>query len=156
MNIEGISWQNYEYNHQPKTADWYWSVGIVTVGAIAAAIFFNQTIFAILLAIAALTLMLHANKAPRMIEFHLTSRGLIVDKQLYLMSTIESFWIDEYENGVARLIIKSTKKMAPYIIAPLVPEVTPDEVRYFFFQHAVDEVEHHEPVAHQIMEYLGF
>jgi hypothetical protein len=43
-----------------------------------------------------------------------------------------------------------------YIIVPLVPDVPADEVRHFFFQHSVPEVENHEPVSHQIMEYLGF
>jgi len=156
MNIEGISWRAYEFAHRPKSSDWYWAVGIVTVGAVVACIFFNNIILAILIIVASLALLLHANKAPRLIEYHLTSRGLIIDKQLYPIVTIDSFWIDEYKNGVAKLIIKSSKKMMPYIIVPLVPEVTPDEVRYFFFQHVVDEVEHHEPASQQIMEYLGF
>ncbi len=156
MNIEGISWQTYEFAHQPKTSDWYWAVGIVTVAAVVATIFFSNIILAVLIIVASMSLLLHANKPPRLIEYHLTSRGLIVDKHLYPLVTIDSFWIDEYKNGVAKLILKSSKKMMPYIIAPLVPEVTPDEVRYFFFHHAVDEVEHHEPVSQQIMEYLGF
>ena len=156
MNIEGISWRAHEFAHQPKTSDWYWAVGIITIGAVVASIFFNNIILATLIIVSALALLLHANKPPRLLEYHLTSRGLIVGNHLYPIATIESFWIDEYENGIAKLILKSTKKMMPYIIVPLVPEVTPDEVRYFFFQHVVSEVEHHEPVSEQIMEYLGF
>lgn len=156
MNIETISWRAYEFAHRPKTSDWYWTVGIVTVGAVVTSIFFNSIIFAILLIVICLSLLLHANKPPRLLEYHLTQRGLVIDKHLYPIVTLESFWIDEYENGVAKLIVKSTKKMMVYIIVPLVPEVTPDEVRHFFFQHNVAEVEHHEPVSQQIMEYLGF
>ncbi len=156
MNIEGISWRAYEFAHQPKTSDWYWAVGIVTLGAVLASVFFNNIILAILLAVSSLSLLLHANKPPRLLEYHLTSRGLIIDKQLYPIATIESFWVDEYENGVAKLILKSTKKMMVYIIAPLVPDVTSDEIRHFFFQNRIPEVEHHEPVSQQIMEYLGF
>ncbi|HAO64797.1 TPA: hypothetical protein DCQ44_02320 [Candidatus Taylorbacteria bacterium] len=156
MNIEGISWRAFEFAHRPKTSDWFWAVGIVTVGAVVAAIFFNNIVLAILIIVAALALLLHANKSPRLLEYHLTMRGLIIDKKLYPISTIESFWIDEYENGVAKMILKSTKKIMLYIIVPLVPEVTPDEVRHFFFQHRIKEVEHHEPTSQQIMEYLGF
>jgi hypothetical protein len=156
MNIEDISWQTYEFAHQPKTSDWYWAVGIVTVGAVVASIFFNQVVLAILIIVASLSLLLHANKAPRLLEYHLTRRGLIIDKNLYPISTIESFWIDEYENGIAKLILKSTKKMMVYIIVPLVPDITGDEVRHFFFQHKIAEVEHHEPASQQIMECLGF
>jgi len=156
MNIEGISWRAYEFAHRPKTSDWYWTVGIVTVAAVVASIYFNNTIFAILLIAASLSLLLHANKPPKLLEYHLTQRGIIIDKTLYPISIIESFWIDEYDNGVAKLIVKSTKKMMTYIIIPLVPEVTPDEVRYFLFQHSIAEVEHHEPASQQIMEYLGF
>jgi hypothetical protein len=156
MNIEGISWRAYEFAHRPKTSDWYWAVGIVTVGAVVASIFFNNVILAILIIVASLSLLLHANKAPRLLEYHLTERGLIIDKKLYPITTIESIWIDEYENGIAKLIVKSRKKAMVYIIVPLVPEVTADEVRHFFFQHGVAEVEHHEPVSQQIMEYLGF
>ena len=156
MNTEGISWRTYEFDHQPKTSDWYWAVGIITTGAVVASIFFGQIILAILIIVASLSLLLHANKAPRLLDHHLTQRGLIIDKTLYPISTIESFWIDEYDNGVAKLIIKSTKKTMVWIIVPLVPDVTPDEVRHFFFQHKVPEVEHHEPVSQLIMEYLGF
>jgi hypothetical protein len=156
MNIEGISWRAYEFTHRPKTSDWYWAIGIVTLGAVVACIFFNQIILAILIIVASLALLLHANKAPRLLEYHLTQRGLIIDKNLYPISTVESFWVDEYENGIAKLIVKSTKKTMVYIIVPLVPEVTADEVRHLFFQHGTPEVEHHEPVSQQIMEYLGF
>ena len=156
MNLEAISWRAYEFPHRPKTSDWYWAVGIVTIGAVVAAIFFNNVIFALLLMVACLALLLHANKPPRLLEYHLTQRGLVIDKNLYPISTIESFWIDEYDNGVAKLIVKSTKKTMVYIIAPLVPDVPADEVRHHFFSHRVPEVEHHEPVSHQIMEYLGF
>lgn len=156
MNIEGISWREYEFAHRPKSSDWYWAVGIITIGAVVASIFFNQVILAILIIVASLSLLLHANKAPRLLDYHLTQRGLVIDKTLYPIATIESFWIDEYENGVAKLIVKSTKKTMVYIIVSLVPEVTPDEVRHFFFQQNIPEVEHHEPVSQQIMEYLGF
>jgi hypothetical protein len=156
MNIEGISWRTYEFAHSPKTSDWYWAVGIVTIGAVVASIFFNQVVLAILIIVASLSLLLHANKAPRLLEYHLTQRGLIIDKTLYPIATIESFWVDEYENGVAKLILKSKKKTMTYIIVPLVSEVTADEIRHFFFQHKIAEVEHHEPISQQIMEYLGF
>ena len=156
MNIESISWRAYEFAHRPKTSDWYWMVGIVTIGAVVTSIFFNNVILAILLIVASLSLLMHANKAPRLLEYHLTQRGLIIDKNLYPIATIESFWIDEYDNGVAKLIVRSSKKTMPYIIVPLVPDVPADEVRYFFFQHKTKEVEHHEPVTQQIMEYLGF
>ena len=156
MNIEGISWRAHEFIHKPKTSDWYWAVGIVTIGAAVAAVFFGNIVFALLLIIASLALLLHANVKPRLLEYHLTSRGLIINNELYPIATIESFWVDEYDNGVSRLIVKSNKKIMPLIVVPLVPEVKPDEVRYFFFQHVVDEVEHHEPVSHQIMEHLGF
>lgn len=156
MNIEGISWQAYEFAHRPKTSDWYWAVGIITIAAVVASIFFNNLILAILLIVAVLSLLLHANKPPRLIEYHLTQRGVVIDNTLYPIATIESFWVDEYENGIAKLIVKSTKKMMVHIIIPLVPDVPADEVRHFFFQHKIAEVEQHEPVSHQIMEYLGF
>jgi hypothetical protein len=156
MNIEGISWRAYEFAHRPKTSDWYWTVGIVTTIAAVGAIFFNQIIFAILIIVASLALLLHANKPPRLLEYHLTHRGLIIDKRLYPKATLESFWIDEYENGVCKLILKSTKKTMSYIIVPLVPEVPADEVRHYFFKQGLNEVEHHEPTSQQIMEYLGF
>ena len=156
MNIEGISWRAFEFAHRPKTSDWYWAVGIVTIGAVVAAIFFNNIILAILLIVGSLSLLLHANKPPRLLEYHLTQRGLIVDKKLYPISTIESFWIDEYEHRDSKLVLKSTKKTMVYIIVPLVPEVTPDEVRHFFFSNRVREVEHHEPFSQLMMEYLGF
>jgi hypothetical protein len=156
MNTEGLSWQAYEFAHRPKTSDFYWAVGIITIGAVVASIFFNNVILAILIIVASLSLLLHANKAPRLLEYQLMQRGLVINNTLYPIVTLESFWIDEYDNSTSKLIVKSTKKTMVYIIVPLAPEIKADDVRHFFFQHKIAEVEHHEPVSQQIMEYLGF
>ena len=89
-----------------------------------------------------------------MVHFSINDKGVSVQKTLYPYSNLESFWIEEINNGKSRLILKSKKKLAPFISLPIknVPE---ESIREHLLYYLPEE-EHQEPLLIKIMEYLGF
>ena len=59
-----IEWEGREYDHNPKSADWYWVLGIIAVAGTVASILFGNYLFAALVVIAASAFALHASKEP--------------------------------------------------------------------------------------------
>ncbi|KKW40533.1 MAG: hypothetical protein UY91_C0041G0006 [Parcubacteria group bacterium GW2011_GWB1_55_9] len=43
-----LEWKGREYDHNPKSADWYWALGIIAVAATVAAILFGNYLLAVL------------------------------------------------------------------------------------------------------------
>jgi len=148
-----ISWHTEEYNHEKKSADWYWAVGIVAVSAAAASVLMNNVLLAILITIGAFSLMLLASRPPEIIEIKIDESGIIVGKYRYPFSNLESFWINEHTNP-PRLLITSKKTFAPHIII-LVKDVSVEGLRSRL-RERVKEEEQHESLIQLIMEHLGF
>ncbi len=156
MEHNALSWQMYEFHHAPKSADWYWTLGIISVALAIVFIFLKNPIFALLIIVAAITLALHASKPPRLIEYHLTHKGAIIDNRMHPFSTIESYWIEEHDHKASKLLLKSKKVYLPFIIMPLSDDIHPDEIRTLMFDFGIAEIEHHESFIQHLMEYLGF
>lgn len=153
MNEYKIKWKAYEYHHREKSSDWFWALGIIAFSAAAAAVIFNNTIFAIFIILSAFTLSMYAAKKPSLINIELTNKGIIVDKHFYPYQSIDKFWVTEKNYGNV-IIIKSTKKIVPYsTISTGSADLT--EIREYLSQH-IKEEELTEPFIQTIMEYLGF
>ena len=152
-NREPITWQAHEYVHREKSSDWYWAVGIITVSMAITAILFNNVLFAVFILLAFFTLMMYSRRKPELLDIKIDERGVQEGNLRYHYGSIESFWVED-RYGEAKLIMKSKKKAMPYITIPIF-DVDAGVVRDHIKRH-VREEEHAEPLAKQIMEYLGF
>lgn len=151
-----IEWGAHEHEHQEKTPDWFWALGLITLVGIVASLFFGNPLLAILLLVGGLVMGLFATRRPHYAEFALTQRGVIVENTLYPYQTLDSFWIDDIDlHRPPRLLIKSQKIMMPLIILPIAEDVDPDIVHRYLLQYLMEE-ECVEPLAHKFMEALGF
>ncbi len=152
-----ISWQAYEYFHEPKTSDWYWALGVVSIAIAGAAVIFGNIIFALLVIISAAALAMHAHKEPKLVEFELNEKGVRIEKTFYPYSTLESFAIETHETEMglfAKLFIKSKKTFMPLIIMPIA-EIHPEDVQEYISIFLTEE-EHRESMPEKVMEWLGF
>ena len=64
-----LEWEGREYDHNPKSADWYWALGIIAVAATVASVLFGNYLLAVLVIVAAIALALHAAKRPPLHRF---------------------------------------------------------------------------------------
>lgn len=146
-----INWSALEFEYKEKSADWFWAVWIIGLGLAVLSVFLDNLLFAILIILGAFTLSLQSVKKPRTIDFEVNEDGIIIDKKLYLYNTLESFWVIGKEK---KAIIKSKKLVVPFLILPL-ENIDPKYLREYLIKH-IKEEEMSEPIAHIIMEKLGF
>lgn len=151
-----LEWEGREFDHNPKSTDWYWSLGIVAVAGTAAAILFGSYLFAALIVVAAGAITLHAAKAPPLHRFRLIERGVIIGDDLHLFETMVSFSVlEDVEGKIPPMIsIKTESWLSPHLIIPLAG-VDADKVYGYFLQH-VDESEHEHSFSDVVARWLGF
>jgi len=146
-----ITWRAEEFEYFEKNVDWFWAVGIISVGLAVFSIISGNLLFGILIIIGAFSLSIHAVKRPRVINFELNQTGVVIDKKMYLYNTLESFWIIEHGK---KIMIKSKKALVPYLILPF-ENIEPEYLRDYLIKYMKEE-EMSEPLAHIVMEKLGF
>ena len=150
-----ITWNGPEYIYIPKTSDWYWAVGIVTLALAAVALIFGEIITGILVIVAATALVLRASRPAHHITCLINDRGIVVNDALYPFVSIESFWIP-HDSHIPKLILKSRKMFMPLIILYVDPaSIDLDEIREVLVQY-IAETEHHEHFLKHMLDGLGF
>jgi hypothetical protein len=162
MTQTELEWSAFEYHYHPKTADWYWAVGIIVVSIVITSIIFNDLMFAIFSVVGAFALCVFASKKPPLLTCKITDRGVALNDVLYPYSTLESFWVEDHAHiaelhnphHIPKMFLKSKRFFVPFITVPidaLDPEVIRESLRTY-----LPEEEHMEPLSQKIMEHLGF
>jgi hypothetical protein len=147
-----FEWSALEYEYRRKSSDWYWAIGIITISLAIAAFILDGFFFAALIAVGGFVLLLYGAKPPSTLTCRITTRGVQVDRNLYLFSTLDSFGIDEIAEP--KLVMKSKSTFAPFIILPL-GDASIEDIRNILTPHLKEE-DHREPFAQKLMERLGF
>lgn len=148
------SWEAEEYPHYEKPKDWYWALGIVSLGFFALAIIMGNVLFAILVILGGLAVGIHGAKKPRRITFAITSRGIKADKTLYPFDNLKHFWINYDPPYIRDLYLISKKTIQPLITIPL-GNTDPNEVREHLIQ-ILEEKEIEESLFDTIARFLRF
>ncbi|HUQ30432.1 MAG TPA: hypothetical protein VM103_02840 [Candidatus Paceibacterota bacterium] len=151
-----FAWEGKEYEHEPKTADWYWAVGILATAGVIASILFSNVLLALLILVATGAIALRAAKHPPTHSFELTHDGLIIGNDLHPFERMTSFSVLEDIEGKFPpvLSIKTESLFAPHLVIPL-DGVDADGI-YALFLDRVDEGEHHHTLPDLVAAWLGF
>ncbi len=150
-----FEWEGKEYEHQPKSADWYWALGIIAAAAAIASVLFGNILLAVLVAVAAVVISLHAGKHPPTHQFQITERGLVIGHDLHPFDNMRSFSVLEHIEGELPplLSIKTHSWLTPHLVVPL-ENVDADGV-YAIFLEKVDEKEHHPNIIDVLAGWAG-
>ena len=151
-----LEWEGREYDHNPKSTDWYWALGIIAVASTIASILFGNYLFAVLIIIATIVLALHATKIPPIHRFRLVEQGLVIGDELHLFERMISFSVLEDIEGKfpPLLSIKTRNLLSPHLVIPL--EGVDADAVYSYFLHHVDENEHPHTFVDLVAAWLGF
>lgn len=151
-----LEWEGQEYNYNPKSADWYWTLGIIAVACAIAAILFANFLMAVLIGLAAAALALHGAKRPPTHHFRLLEDGIGIDQDFHPFSRMKSFSVLEDVEGEfpPMLSIKTIDWLTHHLTIPLRPEDA-DMVYEHFLEH-VEEAEHHHTIVDLVADWLGF
>jgi len=149
-----LYWETIEHNHHKKGRDWFWVVGIISLAIIVSSILFGNLTFAAVITLLTLLLFIESNREAEIIKVGVDKKGIYVNKSFHSFETITSFYIEQ-EQGIPRLILKSSKFMSPYIVIPLIADIDIDDVE-FFLGYYLDQEKLQESLFQIILEYIGF
>lgn len=134
---QAISWQVVTHAHKERSTDWYWGLGLLAVAGAAAAAFFGNYLFAIILLIGAASIGTLAARGPREHTIRLDQKGLVLDGTRYKWEAIHSFWVEEREES-PRLLLTMNGLLAPHLVLPLTG-ADAHAVREHMRKHAEEE-----------------
>ena len=149
-------WEGREYDHEPKSADWYIALDVIALAGAVASLIFGDYLLAVLVVIAAGALALHAAKAPPMHRFALVEDGLRIGNEFHPYASMESFSIlEDREDELPPLLSIRTKSwFSPHLVIPL--EDVDAEAIYLHFLERVEYEEHHHALPDLVAAWLGF
>lgn len=152
--LKSITWEAPEHHHTEKTGEWYTILGIVCLAASAAAFMVGNALFGILILLAGITMTLTSLRAPEVIPFSVSSRGVRVDERLYPFTNLESYYIDEEDPRGPQLLLKGERLVMPLIVIPL-PADAVDEIEDII-RDRLPEEHLEEPFFSKVLEFFGF
>ena len=151
-----INWEALDRITSDKSDDWFWIVGIIAVGGSVLSIYFNNILLAVLILVGTFTLFLQTNSKPRIQNFEINRKGLVVGDKLFPYSTLESYFVvDEDGWDRDRILFKSKKTLMPLITVPLGESNSPEEVSDFLIEY-LDEEHLEESAIERISTIIGF
>jgi hypothetical protein len=154
---EPVRWSAYEHEYIERGSDWFWALGIVTLCIALTSILFSNVLFAIIIVLAAISIGLLARQEPVEVEFEISDKGLRVGPHMHRWSEIISFWVEDEHldrHGRPLLLVDTKKILSPNLVIPI-DNIEPPLVRAYLKERA-KEIPMKEPVAHKILEWLGF
>jgi hypothetical protein len=149
-----ITWQAQEYEYIRKSSDWYWAVGILTLGLFTVALIFQNVLFAVFMLIAGFTTALYGARPPRTVNFELSSEGIHIHNRMYTYEMLQSFWIFYHPPDIKEISIESQKFIMPHIKIPL-GDTNPVAVRAYL-QQFLPERQQEESLIETGTRFLGF
>ncbi len=148
----GISWQVDTHEHVERSNDWYWGLGLIAVVGAGLAVFFGNSLFAIILLLGAGSLGILIARGPREHEVKITSRGLHFDGTLYRWNNVDSFWVEENRNP--HLLITTQGILHPQLVIPIGDPSRSHNVREYL-RRLVKEEEQEPHLGHHVAEMFG-
>ena len=149
-----VTWEAPEHHHVEKNGDWFWILGILTIIVTVTTFFLGNTLFALLLLLAGVTMGLVANREPDVIPFGVSNRGIRVGDTLYPYSGLECFYLDEEHELGPQLLVRSNRLFMPLIIVPIPPDYVEEIESILAPRLAEEHLE--EPLANKLLEIVGF
>lgn len=149
-----ILWEAPEHYYQEKSGDWYFSLAVISIAAVVAALMFGNVLFALLLTLSGFALAIIGAKKPSVVPFAVTVRGIRVSDELYPFSHLSSYHIDEEDLRGPQLIILTKKHFMPLLVIPIPPEHI-DDIEDII-RGKIKEEFLYEPLLMRVLEKLGF
>jgi len=134
-----LEWHSPEHHFDKKSNDWYWILGVITLGASVLAFYFNDFLFGIFIIIAGLTIGMLSYKETKIVSIKVTSKGIIFGKFLYPWASFRSFWIEDEHTHGARILMHPVSSYLPLTIVPVNGEVDLNDVRDTLLEFLAEE-----------------
>jgi hypothetical protein len=132
------SWHALEHEHLDVTPRAYMVAGTLLILVILYAIFTDSPLMAIVFILVGAVGYLSTQKEPRMLEFLITSKGMIAGNELFSYKGMDSFWIFDDTDFQPFVSFHTPGKMATHLHIPLGdtdPQLVRDILSQFLSEH---------------------
>lgn len=147
-----LEWKGQEFEFNPKSPTWYWTIGILSVGSSIAAFIVQNFLFGIILLLAGATVSLLGSRRPALHHFKITNRGIHVGEQVFLYDNIKQFAIEETEPK--KLLFELHQGLVKVMTIPLAG-VDHRALRTEFKNRNIEEVEHLNTAVARLSDWMG-
>lgn len=156
MNEEAlIEWHDYSHHYVEHGADWFWILGIVSIGGAVLAFFFGNVLFGIFILLAGLVLGLLAKNKPEVVRSFVTPRGITVGSMHFPFTNFHSFWIETDHMHGTRILLHPVSTMLP-LTTIMVEENVDHALLADILNDYLDQVPMKESAIHKLFDYIGF
>lgn len=152
---QNIAWIVHTHEHQERSVDWFWALGLLAVAGAALSIFFGNVLLAAILLIGAGSIGTLAARGPRTHWVRVDSRGISLDGTLHPYSSLHTFWVEPVTDGrVGSLLVTTRAPLHPQLVIPLVEASRGSAVRTYLKRY-MEEEEQHAHLGEHVSKLLG-
>jgi len=151
--IDTVEWFAPEYDHKERHADWFWTIGLISLVVCGIAIWMHNYLFAVFVFISGCCLIMFTMRPPEELHFKIETEGLSMGREKYEWKKIKGFHIIK-RGSRSKLLIEVNKYLLPVYTLPL-PENIIDEVRSNLSK-VIPNIELRESPSMIFMEKIGF
>ena len=114
-----LAWNVKEYEQYKRGVWWYSIAGIIAVALVIYAIIDSNFLFGVIIVFVALIIVIQMFRTPDILTVAITTRGMIIEDQMYDYENLESFWIHYDPPRLKEMGISFTMKWRPELSIPL-------------------------------------
>lgn len=134
-----LEWLSPEHHFDRKSADWYWILGVIVLGAAILAFYFDNFLFGIFIIIAGATVGMLSYKETKVVPIKIINKGVVFNNYLYPWNSLRSFWIEDENVHGAHVLFRPTSSYLPLIVIPINEEVNLNQVRDILLEFLEEE-----------------
>lgn len=134
-----LEWQSPEHHFDKKSSDWYWILGIITVGSSFLSFYFGNFLFGIFIIIAGATVGMLSFKETKIVPVKITTVGIIFNRNLLAWSMYRSFWIEEEHVHGSRILMHPKNNYLPIVAITIPEEIDLNELRDLLIEFLDEE-----------------
>ena len=148
---EPLTWSALEFIHHEKGTLWFIVFGVIALGAFGAALYFQQWLFAALVAVIVVVIIVSSRRPPRELTYALDDEGLRIDGAMYPFENFKAFGVvhdgDEYS-----IMLIPTQRFQPAVTVYFPEEAGEDIVDMFGMRLPIKDL--HLDVVDRIVRFL--
>lgn len=140
-----LTWDVKEYEQHKRSAWWYAIAGVIAAALVVYAIIDSNFLFGVIIVFVALIVTIQALRRPDSLKVAVTTRGIIMEDQLYNYENLDSFWLHYDPPQLKELGVSFGSKWRPELSIPL-ENTNPLKIREVLGKHLREE-ERDEPAT---------
>lgn len=112
-----LTWQAFEYEHESKSNDWFWTIGLIALVGAGISIYFHSYLFAVFILISGFMIIYLKINPPHEYNIEINENSIKVDNTVYEFKYLKGYTIIEGEKP--KLLIETNKYFLPVINIPM-------------------------------------